>query len=64
MLEGLDDRQRLLLVGNVGADGLAGGAAFAPDAEDVIADLKGEAYLAAEAAEEVRRRYLTWKVLA
>ena len=51
LLEGVDDGQGLLLAGDVGADGLAGGAAFAPDAEDVVADLEGEAELAAEGVE-------------
>src|SRR5688500_2553783 len=51
LLQGLDDGQGLLLVRDVGADGLAGGTAFAPDAEDVVADLEGEADLAAEGFE-------------
>ena len=51
LLQGLDDGQRLLLVGDVGADGLAGRAAFAPDAEDVVADLECEPDLAAEGLE-------------
>src|SRR5579859_164261 len=52
LLEGLDDRERLLTLSDVGADGLAGGRAFAPDPQDVVPDLEGEAELAAEVAED------------
>ena len=60
VLEGVDDRQRLLVVGDVGRL-LAGRLLRAPDAEQVVVELEGEAERPAEAAvardDRPRRRW-------
>jgi len=43
LLEGVDDGQRLLLAGDIGAHGLAGGLVAAPDPQYVVTDLEHQA---------------------
>ena len=54
-LEQPDDRQRQLLLLEIGAQALAGQSLLSPDVQDVVGDLEGDSQVAAVAVEGLGR---------